>query len=177
MIPSICAHQSIVLALSGAGGVSWLHIYLLLAPSAFYVILFLALIIRYRGLEALYSLDSRNGNNSESPYAERNFVLEQYEKYCKHREKLRRIIELKGHVDARERRHEYVLRDLIESKQFWHAEAYLSAMINLLREIGDVEGEITYITYMDRMRQFEASAISTKLSAEAEGVTDGIRSS
>jgi hypothetical protein len=172
MISFILHQFPTILTASNVGEVHWSQIYWLLTPSAVYVILFITLIFRYRGLDSFYSPDMRDGVSSDSPYSEHDFILEQYEKYCKHREKLRRIIELKGHVDARERRHEYVLRDLIESKQFGHAEAYLGTTINLMREIGDVEGEITYITYMDRMRQFEAAAIASKMSIETEGDVD-----
>jgi hypothetical protein len=140
-------------------------LWLVCAP-ILYIVIFLVLLVRYRGLGSLYTNGQESYSSSESPYSSREFVLDQYEKFAKHREKLKKITELKGHIDARERRHEYVLRNLIESKQFDHAEAYLNAMISLMRELGDTDGEITYITYLDRMRQFEAAALTDMLSID-----------
>ncbi len=133
--------------------------WLLCAP-IIYIVVFLAVLCKYKGLAHLYKNGTETQVSSESPYSTREFVLDQYEKFTKHREKLKKITELKGHIDARERRHEYVLRNLIDSNQFDQAEIYLNAMIALMRELGDTDGEITYITYLDRMRQFEAAALT-----------------
>ncbi|MCD6120058.1 hypothetical protein J7K50_09525 [bacterium] len=137
----------------------------LLVVPVLYVIGQIVLLIRYRGWSAFIVASGEDDRIANSPWANRQFITEQYQKYCKHREKLKRIIQLKGHVDARERRHEYILRDLIDTKQFDHAEAYLLSLINLIRDSGDVDGEITYLTYMDRMRQFEAEAKAEELKA------------
>ena len=139
--------------------------WLLCAP-ILYICVFVFLVIRYRGIRSFYDNGQTNVSFSESPYASREFVLDQYEKFTKHREKLKKLTELKSHIDARERRHEYVLRNLIDSKQFDSAECYLNAMISLMRELEDTDGEITYITYLDRMRQFEAAALSDILNVD-----------
>lgn len=152
------------------GGVSFddLHpaiTWLLCAPIV-YIVVFIVFLFKYKGLAHLYKNGKEAQASSESPYSTREFVLDQYEKFTKHREKLKKITELKGHIDARERRHEYVLRNLIDSNQFDHADAYLNAMITLLRELGDTDGEITYITYLDRMRQFEAAALTDMMNID-----------
>ncbi|MEP0815194.1 MAG: hypothetical protein HRF49_11105 [bacterium] len=113
-----------------------------------------ALFVRYRGWRA-FNLGFEDDNGFfGSPWAEREFILSQYRQFQEHTEKINRIVRLKGHVDARERRHDTVLRDLVQTKQFGHAEAYLTAMISLCKELRDFDGEITYMTYLDRVRKF-----------------------
>ena len=129
-------------------------IWLFLLVPAVFAAATITFFIRYRGWAA-FNLGVSDGENYLiSPWSEREFILSQYRKFQEHTDKINQIIRLRGHVDARERRHDTVLRDLVQTKQYDHAEAYLSAMISLCKELKDFDGEITYMTYLDRVRRF-----------------------
>lgn len=130
--------------------------WLLLLPAIFIVVSIL-IFFKYRGWRGFVFLrEGIEGYNS--PFVERDFILSQYDAYKKYRVKMEEIIRLRGHVDASERRHDNVLRDLIATQQFETARGYLSAMIAHCKDVGDVDAEITYMTYLDKMKEFEAEA-------------------
>ena len=132
------------------------YIYLLLALPAAFVACSAILFVKYKGWESFNLNSADNGGFSVSPWAEREFILEQYRKFQKHTDKINQIIRLRGQIDAKERRHDTVLRDLIQTRQFGHAEAYLNAMISMCKESGDLDGEITYITYLDTLDEMKS---------------------
>lgn len=121
---------------------------------ALFIVLSAVIFVKYRGWRSFLLIrDVENGLSS--PFTERDFIATQYEAYKKHREKIEEIIRLRGHVDASERRHDNVLRDLIATMQFDVAKAYLSAMIAHCKEAGDIDAEITYMTYLDKVNENE----------------------
>ena len=142
-------------------------VYWLITFPALFSLVSIGLLLRYRGWLSFNIIGGAAEKSSFSHWTEREFILEQYRKFQRHTEKINEIIKLKGQVDARERRHDLVLRDLIETRQLEDACAYLKAMIAVCKEVGDLDGEITYIAYLDTLNQMQAQ--------ESAGDTKGIQ--
>ncbi len=130
--------------------------WLLLIPAIFFA-LSVVIFVKYRGWRGFVFLRDA-GDNPGSPFVEREFILSQYDSYKEYRVKMEEIIRLRGHVDASERRHDNILRDLIATRQFDVAREYLSAMIAHCKDVEDVDAEITYMTYLDKVKEFEQEA-------------------